>query len=296
MLGKLLKYELKATSRLLLYMYLGLIIIAVVNMVTMPINRMEAGGQTHDVMTILSGLLIVIYVIMAIAAIVVTSVYLVVRFYRNQLGDEGYLMFTLPVSVDKHILSKLISAMIWSFTSLVVLAVSILIMMARVQVTYNIYGDVAEFWRTLVAAGGQPLLWIIGFLAVLLLSMLGGFTQYYAAMSIGPNLIKNRLGGSILAYIIIYVVYNVVSAVLLFVWFLPVLAMANTEEFSALVGQSIEVTPTSFSIYDGAMEMMQVFNTIGLYALGYCVTLYLLTVIPCYLVTRYMLKRKLNLA
>jgi hypothetical protein len=291
MLGKLLKYELKATSRLFLYMYIGLIVVAFINMATMPVSQMgETDGPMNGIMAIISSFLMVVYVIMVIAIIVVTVLYLVVRFYKNQLGDEGYLMFTLPVSVDKHILSKLIAAMLWSISSLVVLVISALILLAKLQLHSDIFGNVAEAWRALAAAGAHPALWILGLLGVYILSFLAGYNQYYAAMAIGPNLIKNRLGGSILAYVIIYVVYNVVSTILLLLWFLP---FVTGLDGSAV---SFQYEAVNLTALEGMTEGIQTFNTMGLYALGFCATLYVLTTVPCYLVTRFMLKKKLNLA
>ena len=41
-----------------------------------------------------------------------TSV-LIVRYYRNLYGDEGYLMNTLPVTPAQHVWAKLICAFLW---------------------------------------------------------------------------------------------------------------------------------------------------------------------------------------
>lgn len=44
--------------------------------------------------------------------LVVTAVILIQRFYKNLLGSEGYLMFTLPVTVSQHLFSKTIIAVV----------------------------------------------------------------------------------------------------------------------------------------------------------------------------------------
>ena len=48
-----------------------------------------------------------------LAAILLTIYLLVERFYHNLLGNEGYLMFALPVSTSEHIIAKILTALIW---------------------------------------------------------------------------------------------------------------------------------------------------------------------------------------
>ena len=47
---------------------------------------------------------------------------MVYRFYKNLMTDEGYLMFTLPVSRSQLIWSKLIVSMAWGILSAVLAA------------------------------------------------------------------------------------------------------------------------------------------------------------------------------
>lgn len=51
---------------------------------------------------------------------VLTIVVTIQRFRKNLLGDEGYLMFTLPVSTSSLILSKCITALIYAVLSFIV--------------------------------------------------------------------------------------------------------------------------------------------------------------------------------
>ena len=64
-------------------------------------------------------------IVMAIC--VVTFIMTIQRFYKNMLGREGYLMFTLPVSVSKLIWSKLIVVMVWIILSVIVGSVAFMI-------------------------------------------------------------------------------------------------------------------------------------------------------------------------
>ena len=58
------------------------------------------------------------------AVCVVAVVMMIQRFYKNLLGDEGYVSFTLPATVDEHIFAKLISSFIWFFATAVVVVLS----------------------------------------------------------------------------------------------------------------------------------------------------------------------------
>ena len=112
MLGKLLKYEFKATSRILLPLYGALLIFAF-------IVKIFIGTKLDGVnMDFLGGIPAVVSIFTygaTMAAVFIVTIFIIIqRFYKNLLGDEGYLMNTLPVSTTSNISSKLISAIIWS--------------------------------------------------------------------------------------------------------------------------------------------------------------------------------------
>ena len=63
-----------------------------------------------NIKTILSVISMVGYVVLIISISAITLIIMVQRFYKNLLGDEGYLMFTLPVKTWQNVLNKLIFA------------------------------------------------------------------------------------------------------------------------------------------------------------------------------------------
>lgn len=101
MLGKMLKYDLKAMSKTMLPFFLVIIGMTVLNSFFIRFEWMTgiiAGS------TIIFGL----FIALGVTALVM----IITQFYHNVLGDEGYLTNTLPVRVDVILLSKLFSAMI----------------------------------------------------------------------------------------------------------------------------------------------------------------------------------------
>ena len=132
---KLLKYEWKACARTCLPMYAAVLLLAVVNRLTMTdrIQELMYGIPT--------ALLALLYVAVMVAVLVVTEVILIQRFYKSLLGDEGYLMFTLPVTVSQHIWAKTIIAVVMSIISIAAAVLSIGIIGSGAQMLVGL-GDV----------------------------------------------------------------------------------------------------------------------------------------------------------
>lgn len=107
MFGKLLKYEFSAIAKDLIPVYLLMIIAAIVTNLLFLANFNTP-----------SAIAAAIFGAITVAAVVVTLVTTIRRFRRNLLKDEGYLMFTLPVSTKQLILSKALAAMIWAIIGL----------------------------------------------------------------------------------------------------------------------------------------------------------------------------------
>ena len=103
MLGKLMKYEFKATSRMLLPINGAMLLFALINRLFMELNFFQTGNMA---ISALATVMAVMYVMVIIAAFVITLIVIIQRFYKNLLTDEGYLMFTLPVKAHSHITSK----------------------------------------------------------------------------------------------------------------------------------------------------------------------------------------------
>ena len=101
--------------------------------------------------------------------------------------------------------------------------------------------------------------------------------QLYAAMAIGPNLLKNRLGGSILAYIIIAVASQ-------FIYFGIMVGIVSS--IASMGGLTTDLSEFSTS------AAAPIFDTV----IGSLAIYYIIVAVVCWILTRYMLKRKLNLA
>ncbi len=103
MLGKLLKQDFRATARIMLPLYAA---VPVLGLFTNLITRL-CENQNGFLIRAIGALMSFVFSLSLIAAVVTTVVLMILRFYRNLMTDEGYLMFTLPVSTTELIFSKL---------------------------------------------------------------------------------------------------------------------------------------------------------------------------------------------
>ena len=101
MLGKLLKQDFRATARIMLPLYAA---VPVLGLFTNLITRL-CENQNGFLIRAIGALVSFVFSLSLIAAVVTTVVLMILRFYRNLMTDEGYLMFTLPVSTTELIFS-----------------------------------------------------------------------------------------------------------------------------------------------------------------------------------------------
>ena len=102
MLGKLIKYDLKALAKILAPLWGVLLVMGLIFGISIRSN-LDGIGNTMIVFSL-------VVIVAVIVAIFVMNVIIVIqRFWNGLLKEEGYLMFTLPVTTRSLILSKVIS-------------------------------------------------------------------------------------------------------------------------------------------------------------------------------------------
>ena len=183
MLGKLLKYELKATSRVFIPLYIAILVVSIVNGLSLNLEILN-----------IQGLATIVLMCLFISLFVITIVVTIQRFNKNLLKDEGYLMFILPVSSKHLVLSKYLTSLIWTFLSFVVafLSFTIIFMIP----TYK-YFDFSYFIKEFNLLFSNMLnLNILGQFIKIILLMIISYTIFifnvYLALSVGQLPIFNR--------------------------------------------------------------------------------------------------------
>ena len=128
MLGKLMKYEWKATWKLLLPMNLLIVIMTFLACITVQVDFFDSDNG----MVVFSAVMILLtYMGSMFVVCIGTAIYLIYRFYTSTYGDQGYLLHTLPV--DKHhiIISKVLVSAAWIFISMILMFMSVMFLFAQ---------------------------------------------------------------------------------------------------------------------------------------------------------------------
>ena len=122
MLAKLIKHEFKATARIFLPILGTVLVLTGAAALTVKLGGIlvlpGGTGWGGPVLGLASGLLCLLTFIAMMAMMTAAVVVTIQRFYKNLLGDEGYLMFTLPVTPAQHITAKLAVGTVWTLLSL----------------------------------------------------------------------------------------------------------------------------------------------------------------------------------
>jgi hypothetical protein len=259
MLGKLTKYEFRATGRICLPLFGALLLAACISRLFESL-RFETPTAIG----------IAVSVILIIATFVIVLIITLIRFYRNLLTNEGYLMFTLPVTTDSLIWSKLIVAFVWNILSLVVVFAAILIM----SVTDLNFSDISAAITAGIRDAGitqTQFSWFIAeIIALFVISLPAGIIVLYACMASSLLVNKHRILFSFGAYIGLSIIGQILGSVAMFL-FLP--------------------KRLSFYTDPGIAEAVSMVNTTMIFSIASSVVIG----VVLYIFTRFMLKRKLNL-
>ena len=145
MLGKLLKQDFRATARIMLPLYAA---VPVLGLFTNLITRL-CENQNGFLIRAIGALVSFVFSLSLIAAVVTTVVLMILRFYRNLMTDEGYLMFTLPAGMHSLLWSKLITAALFFIFTFLAEALSVAIVVWRGGLAREMFTGFADFFRRL---------------------------------------------------------------------------------------------------------------------------------------------------
>ena len=276
MLKKLLKHESHATGRYMWIMYLVLVLMSLGGFIATRFvghNLMEIGEKPAEVIILM--IVGFLWIGVMIAAGIMTIAMNVYRFYKNLLSDEGYLMFTLPVSVHQLVWSKLLVGILWMFLTTVLIFGGIILGFYNVFVGVgylepSISGMIAEMFGYMDL--NIPMLAVLVLLGILFASA-AGVLEFYCVLAIGYGFTKNKALWSVVIYFAISTGISIISGIINVV--------------SVLVG--------SETMADSMMTTLSVSQQLALSMLG-GIGAYAVLAAIFYVVTVLNLKKRLNLA
>ncbi len=233
MVKKLFKHEITSYLRLWLPAQAVLFAIAIFMRILLFFENDGA------VFGITFGSSVFLYAVAIIAAIGITEVFAIVRFYKNLFTHEGYLSFTLPVSPFQHIFAKVGTAVLFSVLTFVAILVSAMIVTSGemlVEIFRAMGYMLKEAFHTL--NGFHLTLYGLELTVCTVISMAGTILFYYTCIAIGQMAKKNRVLAAFGVYFGFYVLSQIISTVFTIVLALFPNLLENLLEDIALFAES----------------------------------------------------------
>lgn len=141
----------------------------------------------------------------------------ILRFRSNLMADEGYVMFTLPVSTHTLVWSKLIVSAVWFLGAVVVDVLSLLALVANVEMFWElgrVFQEIADQWNAYYVGNGVAFL--VECLLLFLVFCVVACLEFYTPLAIGHSFAQHKMLLSVAFFFAIQVVTQIVSGMLLF--------------------------------------------------------------------------------
>ena len=279
MLGKLMKYDLRSCLRRFAPLWIAALALSVLSGLSFR-YIIDVPGQRSGFATFLLSLLPTVLFGLFVAMAVLALIFVCERFYKGLLGDEGYLMFTLPASAGAHIASKGLTALILEIVSALIALLSGFLLVVAYQPAGFAEGWV-EFWRMLgqiELPSAFPWLIVEGIFLVLI-SAAEQTLKIYAAIALGHLAKKHRVLWALLAYVGIGVALNTLFGIGI---------------SSSLVGRMLGFC-SNITIFSDSGALTSSAVGAAAAAMGSVILVELLIAALFFFLTRFILRKHLNL-
>ncbi len=225
MLGKMIRHEFRSTFKIMCVIYAAIAAVTVVGIIFYQIRLgvfekiadtgfLDNAGFSEGILNSLMVVITVAYVLILMTAGIGTVIFLSIRFYKSCYGDEGYLTQMLPVTKNDIIISKALTAWVWSLGTAVLTYLSVLRFLMSV---FGAVMDWSEVWETFAdfknTFGLSPLSAALSAIT-LIASSVAGIFMIYAAVSMGQSSAKHKVVMSILWYMVFHIINQTASSVL----------------------------------------------------------------------------------
>ena len=207
MLAKLLKYDLKSVYKVVVVFYILSFIFSILTRVFFSIEN----SMLFDIVgKITNGAMIS----MLVSSLINTLMRSWVRFVNNVYKDESYLTHTLPVEKRSIYLSKVLTAIICSFTTILVAIACLFISYyskTNMEVLKNFLKLAADSYDMTVI-GLLLIVSLVIFLEILFIILIG-----YSAIIIGHRSNRNKMVRTIVTGISLYLVTSTLTLAIIYI-------------------------------------------------------------------------------
>lgn len=275
MLRKLIKYDIKSLNRFLLVMHAFLLLSTI--LIRICITGRIAPQTPSKQMDFLLMLASVLYFIIVVALSTGTYLFAGFRFYKNLFTDEGYLTRTLPVTSTQHLLSKTIAGSIWAIINMLLIYLCTYIVVWTPYVKAAVESDKAAILEELGFIGKYANLSFSTVMAVLILfscfSTVSSIIMVYASIAIGQLFSSHRVLGAVVSYFAISTITSILSLIFMAIF------------SKKITGWIINVnTADNMNFIEYMIEILKLSGILAL-----------IITIVLYIITQYIMKKKINL-
>ncbi len=217
MLVSLIKYEFKATYKTFFLLYILVLTFSVINRFLIDFNT---GIDYLSLQTAISPVKItmiiftILYGFIMAATAVLTIFITVQRFYKNILGDTGYLMNTLPIRPWMNIFSKLFVSTFWIMLGMFVCIVSVFVLLTQGMSFSYIFKSFFEFISDIFDE--NAFIPLMKFFICVVIGQAANVMLVYCSMALGHLFNKHRKLMSFLFFLLIFIITSHITSFVTF--------------------------------------------------------------------------------
>ncbi|MDE7251971.1 MAG: hypothetical protein K2O32_03390 [Acetatifactor sp.] len=233
MLGKIIKYEFKDTSKIC---GLILLVIAVMTLIgalglILPVKFMSdernfSNDLSSGLWIMMLTMTMILYVIMLMGVTYGMMIYQGVHFYKTMYSDEGYLTQTLPVTKHQLLIGKTLVAGIWYLLVMICVGISVVLLVLSLAVALNeglpSSSEIMEFRQGmregLTMMNFRVTRVVISAILAALITPFSTMLMIFGALTIGQLSGKYKALMGILAYFGVMIVNMILSNIMQFIF------------------------------------------------------------------------------
>lgn len=277
MLGKVMKHDFRAVGRLLLPLF-GL---GVASSIVIRILIAISPYMWRPIEQALTSTAASLGVLVVCAISLLTTVIVVMRYYQTFASTQGYLTFSLPVSINTHLWSRLLVSTLSLLASFFVSLICALIIIPKSFSTImEVLRQISAEYFTVI------LLWCLLLFGFLIVATVTSLLHFYLSIAIGTQFGRHRIGGSVLSYFILNTVESIVTMPLISAIFMGIFG-----------NDGIGYNWFYWYDYSGLNGLQAAWHFLGVFAiiLGISSAISLILGAAKFLVTKYIFTKRINL-
>lgn len=214
MLGKLIKHEFRATARIMLPLIGALLAVSILANLSMRQVGSPNAGQS-SVLNILSTIALILFGVGIMAVFIMSIVLMVQRFRSNLLQDEGYIMFTLPVTAHGLIWSKIIVSAVWFLATIAAIAAAGVTSVLRMRYIRDLIDAIRQALPRLTASQAvDGTAAVIEMVLIIIFAAAVMCLIFYAALSTGHGFANHKMLLSVISFIVYTVAMELISSLI----------------------------------------------------------------------------------